>query len=124
MINYVQLRVHCSEILGTPIVGDYKYGWKTHKNWTPFPRDYETGSHKQMVLPKTLPLGLDMESGSISEKEPRLHLHCKQMVLPNVSQALKILKSSADNDLSKLDSLHLDAPLPPYMQRSWDVLSS
>ncbi|KAJ8543394.1 hypothetical protein K7X08_005917 [Anisodus acutangulus] len=33
-----QLRVHCAEALGTPIVGDYKYGWFGHRKWKQMPR--------------------------------------------------------------------------------------
>ena len=73
---------------------------------------------------KNLPFGLDMNSGSVTEKEPRLHLHCKQMVLPNISQAFQNIQQFSDFDLSQLDSIKLDAPLPLYMQRSWDITNS
>ncbi|KDP45903.1 hypothetical protein JCGZ_15463 [Jatropha curcas] len=120
-----QLRVHCAEVLGTPIVGDYKYGWQAHRKWKHLHwSDLEKTLHDKVPCEKMLPLGIDFESGSISEKQPRLHLHCKQMVLPNVSQALQDAKISPDYNFSDMETIELDAPLPSYMQRSWDILSS
>lgn len=114
----MQLRVHCAEVLGTPIVGDYKYGWQAHRNWKPFPHN----SHKNQGKKQSLPFGLDFESGSIAENNPRLHLHCKHLTLPDVSCALH--NDSLDHDCSRLERLELDAPLPSYMQRSWDIINN
>lgn len=113
-----QLRVHCAEALGTPIVGDYKYGWRAHRKLEPM----------TFLKPKTekekLPFGLESEGGSISEKQPRLHLHCRQMILPNISVALQHLESSSlDHDLSKLETLDLVAPIPSHIRTSWEILS-
>ncbi|XP_065869504.1 RNA pseudouridine synthase 4, mitochondrial isoform X1 [Euphorbia lathyris] len=120
-----QLRVHCAEVLGTPIVGDYKYGWQTHREWKRFSSpDLEQNSHEKTPCEKILPFGIDLKSGSISEKNPRLHLHCKQMVLPDVSQALNGLQISSDYNVADLKTIELDAPLPNYMQRSWELLRS
>ncbi|PKI58653.1 hypothetical protein CRG98_020979 [Punica granatum] len=116
-----QLRVHCAEVLGTPIVGDYKYGWRAHRKWEMFPPE-ESSSGK--VRGKALPFGLDLESGSISDKQPRLHLHCKEILFPNISQALQNVDSSPRQDLLELESLELVAPLPSYMQKSFDILKS
>ncbi|XP_076951295.1 RNA pseudouridine synthase 4, mitochondrial-like [Bidens hawaiensis] len=121
-----QLRVHCAEVLGTPIVGDYKYGWQAHKKWnrahllsTDFDDKVEAGNKT------SLPFGLNLESGSIIAKEPNLHLHCKKMVLPDVSSAIKQARvSSWDYDFRDIKSLKFDAPLPAHMQRSWDILCS
>ncbi|XP_054793124.1 RNA pseudouridine synthase 4, mitochondrial-like isoform X2 [Prosopis cineraria] len=116
-----QLRVHCAEVLGTPIVGDYKYGWQAHRRWKHFDvPDQEDSSEDE----KALPFGLNMNKGSISEKHPRLHLHCKHVVLPNVSQALQDVQLSSSHDLWNVESLEFVAPLPPYMQRSWDLTKS
>ncbi|XP_054776828.1 RNA pseudouridine synthase 4, mitochondrial [Prosopis cineraria] len=116
-----QLRVHCAEVLGTPIVGDYKYGWQAHKRWKHFDvPDQEDSSEDE----KALPFGLNMNKGSISEKHPRLHLHCKHVILPNVSQALQDVQLSSSHDLWNVESLEFVAPLPPYMQRSWDLTKS
>ncbi|KAM4088763.1 hypothetical protein ACB094_07G096300 [Castanea mollissima] len=117
-----QLRVHCAEALGTPIVGDLKYGWQAHRNLKQLPCSMK--SNENPTKGKTVPFGLDLESGSISEKHPHLHLHCKQMVLPNVSEALQNVQFSSNYDLSEVESLELVAPLPSHMQRSWDILNS
>ncbi|XP_020592021.1 RNA pseudouridine synthase 4, mitochondrial isoform X2 [Phalaenopsis equestris] len=115
-----QLRVHCAEVLKTPIVGDYKYGWHAHKKWELI---VEARTSK---LPKEKhPFGLDFESGSISEKQPRLHLHCHQLILPNIAEAGRHLEPSSATklNLAELDMLDLVAPLPPYMVLSWNILS-
>lgn len=119
-----KLRVHCAEVLGTPIVGDYKYGWQAHKKWNQiFSSDLE--KKDEVRNKKSLPFGLDLESGSITDKQPNLHLHCKKMVLPDVSYALKRAhNSSLDYDFEDVKSLKFAAPLPPHMQRSWDILST
>ncbi|KAJ4841952.1 hypothetical protein Tsubulata_025671 [Turnera subulata] len=120
-----QIRVHCAEVLGTPIVGDYKYGWQAHRNWKCMPLPgVRNDSDEKLPVKQFLPFGIDLESGSISDKLPRLHLHCKQMVLPNVSQALCGLRISSDYDFSELKSLQLNAPLPSFMKKSWDILGS
>lgn len=120
-----QLRVHCAEVLRTPIVGDYKYGWQAHRKWKQlFQSNIEKNLDENLSNRKTHPFGLDLESGSILDKQPHLHLHCKQMVLPNVSLALQNLQLSAECDLSELESLEFVAPLPSHMQRSWDILNS
>lgn len=120
-----QLRVHCAEVLGTPIVGDYKYGWQAHRKWKQLhPSDLIKNSNEKASKEKVLPFGLDLENGSIFGKHPHLHLHCKKMVLPNVSQALQTVLLSSDHDLSELETLKLVAPLPSHMQRSWDFFNS
>lgn len=120
-----QLRVHCAEVLGTPIVGDYKYGWQAHRKWKHLP----PSNHREIVDEKVLgkkthPFALDLENGSISEKQPCLHLHCREMVLPDVSSALQHAQLSSDYDFADIKSLEFVAPLPLHMQRSWDILSS
>ncbi|XP_021282429.1 RNA pseudouridine synthase 4, mitochondrial [Herrania umbratica] len=120
-----QLRVHCAEVLGTPIVGDYKYGWQAHRRWQHLPEaDLKKNSNDKCPETNMLPFGLNMDSGSVSEKRPRLHLHCREMIFPNVSQALQNLQLSTDHDLSKLKRLEVVAPLPSYMQKSWDIMNS
>ncbi|XP_023768554.1 RNA pseudouridine synthase 4, mitochondrial [Lactuca sativa] len=117
-----QLRVHCAEVLGTPIVGDYKYGWQAHKKW----KQVFSCNHEEKIKvcnKNLLPFGLDLENGSISDKQPNLHLHCKKMVLPDVSSALKRAHGScSDHDFGDIKSLKFGAPLPPHMQTSWDIL--
>ncbi|TYI95608.1 hypothetical protein E1A91_D01G009600v1 [Gossypium mustelinum] len=120
-----QLRVHCAEVLGTPIVGDYKYGWHAHRRLQNLAEsDLRKNSNEKVAKENMLPFGLNMDSGSISEKHLRLHLHCREMILPNVSQVLRNQKSLTDDDLSKLKSLEIVAPLPSYMQKSWDILNA
>ncbi|XP_064959107.1 RNA pseudouridine synthase 4, mitochondrial-like isoform X2 [Musa acuminata AAA Group] len=118
-----QLRVHCAEVLGTPIVGDHKYGRHAHRKWEPM-RLPESIIKGEKIPKEKLPFGLELDGGSISEKLPGLHLHCKQMVLPNISVALQQLQSSTGHDFSKVEKLNLVAPLPSHMQRSWEILSS
>lgn len=117
-----QLRVHCAEVLGTPIVGDYKYGWHAHREWEPLPHMELIPDDKYVAETKPHHLGLSLECGSIAEKQPHLHLHCKQMILPNISLALKHTSDGSDYDFSKLESLNLVAPLPWHMQHSWNLL--
>lgn len=118
----LKLRVHCAEILGTPIVGDYKYGWQSHKKWQPITCSTRSTKYENIPI-KRLPFGLESEGGSIDEKQPRLHLHCRQMVLPDISVALKHLQSEFSNyNLSKCEKINLVAPLPLHMQISWDIL--
>nr|XP_043629444.1 RNA pseudouridine synthase 4, mitochondrial [Erigeron canadensis] len=119
-----QLRVHCAEVLGTPIVGDYKYGWQAHKKWNQIVSS-NLEEKVEASNRKSLPFGLDLESGSITDKQPKLHLHCKKMVLPDISSALKQARiSTSDYDFEDIKSLKFSAPLPPHMQRSWDILST
>ncbi|KAL1358097.1 hypothetical protein AAHE18_04G009700 [Arachis hypogaea] len=117
-----QLRVHCAEVLGTLIVGDYKYGWQAHRK---FGHDNlsDVDSSEELCKEEMLPFGLTLNKGSISERCPRLHLHCKQIVLPNIYRALQDVQSP-HYDLNQVGNLALTAPLPPYMQRSWDITNS
>ncbi|KAJ1255651.1 hypothetical protein BS78_K175800 [Paspalum vaginatum] len=118
-----QLRVHCAEVLGTPIVGDYKYGRQAHQNWMPL--HMPQTSDEEMLKKRKLPFGLALGGGSVGEELPQLHLHCKQMVLPNISAAMQQLQSSdAKHDFSDLDKLSFVAPLPLHMQLSWKILNS
>lgn len=122
-----QLRVHCAEALGTPIVGDYKYGWFMHQRWKQMPRvDYEpmTGAPYKLKRPE----GLEVQKGSVLSKVPLLHLHCREMVIPNIA---KFLSSSGEwhdegNPWSsdKPDLLRFVAPMPSHMKISWNVMSS
>ncbi|KAF8081216.1 hypothetical protein N665_0899s0005 [Sinapis alba] len=114
-----QLRVHCAEVLGTPILGDYKYGWQAHKTREPF-----VSSENTPTKPSLSPFGLDMEGGDVSSKQPHLHLHSKQIDLPNICQLLEKLQVSSDSDISDLDNLKFDAPLPTHMQLSFNLLKS
>ncbi|KAL8027638.1 hypothetical protein ABFX02_14G109100 [Erythranthe guttata] len=119
-----QLRVHCAEVLGTPIVGDYKYGWQAHKklgHHLDSVSDPKWGDEISKVKNDTF--ALELESGSISDKQFRLHLHCKEMSLPDITQALKYASINSDLDTAEMKSITLEACLPAHMQRSWSLLS-
>eukprot|EP01018_Ginkgo_biloba_P014513 Gb_32577 [translate_table: standard] len=116
-----QLRVHCAEALGTPIVGDYKYGWSVHRSWRQMPRvDIDPQVWEQI---KTItPYRLNMEKGSILGKVPLLHLHCRKLTLPNVAKALE-QSDNVNQKLSDQDMLQFVAPLSPHMEISWNITS-
>ncbi|KAM3256465.1 hypothetical protein ACQJBY_049121 [Aegilops geniculata] len=118
-----QLRVHCAEVLGTPIVGDYKYGRQAHQDWMPLPVPQTVD--EELLRKQRLPFGLVLGGGSVAEEQPQLHLHCKQMMLPDISAAVQGLQSEdADHDFSGLEKLSFVAPLPLHMRLSWEVLKS
>ncbi|XP_058113522.1 RNA pseudouridine synthase 3, mitochondrial isoform X2 [Magnolia sinica] len=123
-----QLRVHCAEALGTPIVGDYKYGWFVHRRWKQMPRaDYEPVTGKPYKLRR--PEGLAVQKGSVLSKVPLLHLHCRELVLPNIAKFLQNL-ALHEHDRgqlkpnSKPDVLRFVAPMPSHMKISWNLMSS
>lgn len=122
-----QLRVHCAEALGTPIVGDYKYGWFVHKKWKHMPRaDFEPMSGEQYKLRR--PEGLDVQKGSVLSKVPLLHLHCRELVLPNIAKFIessgKRLNSEQTKTSSKPNILRFVAPMASHMKISWNLMSS
>ncbi|GAA0164532.1 RNA processing factor [Lithospermum erythrorhizon] len=124
-----QLRVHCAEALGTPIVGDYKYGWFVHSRWKQMPRvDYEPTTGQPYKLRR--PEGLDVQKGSVLSKVPLLHLHCREIVLPNIEKFMELHKIDSRNcsSESKYGSnpnlLRFVAPMPTHMKISWNLMSS
>ncbi|CAN4107757.1 unnamed protein product [Withania somnifera] len=118
-----QLRVHCAEALGTPIVGDYKYGWQAHRKLKN-PSTSALNQGVQSPRQNTDRFSFRLGNGSISDKHPHLHLHCMEMVLPNISLALQQAQVVSDADLLDVESIKLVAPLPFHMQKSWDCSSS
>lgn len=117
-----QLRVHCAEALGTPIVGDYKYGWYVHKRWKQMPQidmDPETGEQYRLKRQRVL----NVEKGTVLAKVPLLHLHCRELIIPNVAKVLRQL-NKADKQYSNSDTLRFSAPLPSHMAISWNVMCS
>uniref|UniRef100_A0A0D9XBF7 Pseudouridine synthase RsuA/RluA-like domain-containing protein n=1 Tax=Leersia perrieri TaxID=77586 RepID=A0A0D9XBF7_9ORYZ len=111
------------EVLGTPIVGDYKYGRQAHDNWMPLPLPRTID--EELLRRRKLPFGLVVGGGSIAEEQPQLHLHCKQMVIPDISVAIHRLQSSdVDPYFSDLEKLNFVAPLPLHMRLSWEILKS
>ncbi|XP_010472724.1 PREDICTED: RNA pseudouridine synthase 3, mitochondrial-like isoform X2 [Camelina sativa] len=123
-----QLRVHCAEALGTPIVGDYKYGWFVHKRWKQMPQvDIEPTTGKPYKLRR--PEGLDIQKGSVLSKVPLLHLHCREMILPNIAKFLHLLNQQETEPLrtgiiDKPDLLRFVASMPSHMKISWNLMSS
>lgn len=122
-----QLRVHCAEALGTPIVGDYKYGWFVHRKWKQTPQvNIEPASGEPYKLRR--PDGLDVQKGSVLSKVPLLHLHCRELVLPNIAKFLRVLQSKSDDYKphlsSKPDVLRFVASMPSHMKISWNLMSS
>ncbi|KAG4953651.1 hypothetical protein JHK87_039245 [Glycine soja] len=121
VISIHVLRVHCAEALGTPIVGDYKYGWFVHSRWKQMPRvDIEPTTGK--------PEGLDVQKGSVLSKVPLLHLHCRELVLPNIAKFLHVLNNSSEELRTSLreqpDVLRFVATMPSHMRISWNLMSS
>lgn len=122
-----QLRVHCAEALRTPIVGDYKYGWFVHRRWKQMPRvDIEPSSGKPYKL--RWPEGVDIQKGSVLAKVPLLHLHCRELVLPNIAKFLDVLDGKSENVHPALstrpDLLRFVASMPSHMKISWNLMSS
>ncbi|QHN88105.1 hypothetical protein S245_057460 [Arachis hypogaea] len=122
-----QLRVHCAEALGTPIVGDYKYGWFVHSRWKQMPRvDVEPTTGKPYKMRR--PEGLDVQKGSVLSKVPLLHLHCRELVLPNIAKFLHVFNKSSGELPRSLsaepDVLRFVATMPSHMKISWNHMSS
>nr|AGT16005.1 hypothetical protein SHCRBa_115_J16_R_190 [Saccharum hybrid cultivar R570] len=122
-----QLRVHCAEGLGTPIVGDYKYGWFVHQTWKQNPQpDFEPFTGEPYKLRR--PEGLEIQKGSVLSKVPLLHLHCREMVIPNIAKFLSSTgewhKNGAPWAKEKPNLLRFVAPMPPHMKISWNIMSS
>ncbi|KZV33213.1 RNA pseudouridine synthase 4, mitochondrial-like [Dorcoceras hygrometricum] len=114
-----QLRVHCAEVLGTPIVGDYKYGWQAHKKLKHIHASTSDCRWEENISKN---LNLELEKAGVSNKTLPLHLHCKEMVLPNISLVLENGNMISGFDAERVDHIKIDAPLPPHMQRIWDLL--
>uniref|UniRef100_I1QK84 Pseudouridine synthase RsuA/RluA-like domain-containing protein n=1 Tax=Oryza glaberrima TaxID=4538 RepID=I1QK84_ORYGL len=122
-----QLRVHCAEALGTPIVGDYKYGWFVHQRWKQNPQpDFEPFTGEPYKLRR--PEGLEIQKGSVLSKVPLLHLHCREMVIPNIAKFLSSNGEWHENGApwskEKPNLLRFIAPMPAHMKISWNIMSS
>ncbi|KAJ8770863.1 hypothetical protein K2173_021778 [Erythroxylum novogranatense] len=122
-----QLRVHCAEALGTPIVGDFKYGWFVHRRWKQMPQvNIEPISGQPYKLRR--PEGLAVQKGSVLSKVPLLHLHCRELLLPNIAKFLRIFEKKTEDlhpaHCAKPDLLRFAAPMPSHMRISWNLMSS
>lgn len=122
----MKLRVHCAEALGTPIVGDYIYGWFVHKRWKQMPHvDFEPTTGKPYKLRR--PEHLDVQKGSVLSKVPLLHLHCRELVLPNIAKFLQVFEGRPYQNpeiSSTPDLLRFVASMPSHMKISWNLMSS
>ncbi|KAG0605787.1 hypothetical protein M758_9G087700 [Ceratodon purpureus] len=101
-----QIRVHLAEVLGMPVVGDYKYGWRAQRVWPP-------SDHTEST--KSALLGLKA-SGHVWASRPSLHLHCRHLTLPDVAAAFQ-----RQQQPRRRPPLHFVAPLPPHMVLSWNM---
>lgn len=85
--------------------------------------DIEPKSGKPYKLRR--PEGLDVQKGSVLSKVPLLHLHCRELVLPNIAKFLQILNQKDAVKLSsKPDLLRFVATMPSHMKISWNLMSS
>lgn len=114
-----QIRVHCAEALGTPIVGDFKYGWSMHRTWLPMS---QMDLSQEVATEHSRTEEANVEEGSVLAKTPLLHLHCRKLTIPNVSKALEELDLPDQQDTNS-DMLKFVAPLPYHMSASWDFMS-
>lgn len=87
--------------------------------------DFEptTGEAYKMKRPE----GLDVHKGSVLAKVPLLHLHCREMVLPNIAKFIEVHKqqyrAKPEHD-SEPDLLRFVAQMPSHMKISWNLMSS
>lgn len=90
-----QLRIHCADGLGVPIVGDGKYG-------------HEDG-------------GMPEGGGLESLMEPGLHLFSRRIEFPRLTQQMsgggKRAKRPGRED--GVNMIEVTAPLPPHMKDTW-----
>ncbi|KAJ0017663.1 hypothetical protein Pint_11601 [Pistacia integerrima] len=88
------LRVHCAEALGTPIVGDYKYGWFMHRRY---------GS--KCLMPMSSPRMVHRRSCKGQKNQSSKNV-CRPMLR------------------SKPDFLHFMALMPSQLKISLNIMSS
>ncbi|KAL3696759.1 hypothetical protein R1sor_010835 [Riccia sorocarpa] len=123
-----QLRVHCAEVLGTPIVGDYRYGWKSHRTWKEhlLLQNPETWALAESFIEEGLNnlealVNLKKVHGSVLSKDLMLHLHCQELTLPDAAKLLDISSSKIDRRaLARV--LRFVSPIPPHMAVSKKLL--
>lgn len=96
-----QLRIHCAEGLGAPIVGDTKYG-------------HEGANGIDEV-------GEVADQGLLALMNPGLHLFSREIQFPKLTQQMsgKRAKKSERGDGTVLPTVTVTAPLPPHMKDTW-----
>lgn len=129
-----QLRVHCSQALGMPILGDYKYGRQVHESWccrdgTSNTRleNFNVHRNDDMAYSKNSRSASHVDvKGSVTSKKPFLHLHSRLLAIPKIRELKKKKPPGYDHGQKQkvafVDSLRLLAPLPPHMKASWSLL--
>ncbi|KAH7423363.1 hypothetical protein KP509_12G051200 [Ceratopteris richardii] len=124
-----QLRVHCAQALGMPILGDYKYGRQAHEKWfTEAREELDLDKAEQSsTLRKTDVSIYAHVKGSVTSERPFLHLHSRLLAIPKIRKLKKRKRKTDDGKLLKdkvcfVDNLRLLAPLPPHMKASWNLL--
>lgn len=74
------------------------------------------------------PDGLDVQKGSVLSKVPLLHLHCRELVLPNIAKFLKVFNGKSEYQSTEVslerDVLRFVASMPSHMKISWNLMSS
>lgn len=76
------------------------------------------------------PNGLDVQKGSVLSKVPLLHMHCRELVLPNVAKFIELHKNTSEikqkpgDNYTKPDLLRFVASMPSHMKISWNLMSS
>lgn len=126
-----QLRVHCAALLGTPILGDVKYGWRrpTEERQLDTAAMRDGGRGNRIFAPA--PGG---ERGGaaplrqVAGEAARLHLHCRHLALPDLEGHFRRLRQEGldvdqlelgDVELLYTESLRFEAPLPRHMALTW-----
>lgn len=120
-----QLRVHCAQALGMPILGDYKYGRQVHERWLNEDKEdidlNESEQKDATAKRKDFSVITDVKGSVISER-PFLHLHSRLLAIPKIRELKKKKPKTAIGKLAFVDGLRLLAPLPPHMKASWYLL--
>ncbi|KAK9097547.1 hypothetical protein Sjap_023044 [Stephania japonica] len=74
------------------------------------------------------PEALDVQKGSVLSKVPLLHLHLRELILPNIARFLEVFGEGPVDKHStvaiKKDVLRFVAPMPSHMKISWNLMSS
>lgn len=77
------------------------------------------------------PEGLDVQKGSVLSKVPLLHLHFREIVLPNVEKFLEYYHNGKHEtsrpmhkEVSKPNVFRFVASLPSHMKISWNLMSA
>lgn len=120
-----QLRIHCAEGLGCPIVGDVRYGWDNSSRWkemaTPVKPVEDTLGREDAALDKLFG-GFQVSTG--------LHLMSRNIKYPVLTEAsvgaLRRRRSKGEDFSSTAHShkrmVSVDAPLPSHMKDTWKRL--